>query len=67
MRFNLISLDPVIHFDRQPPTMKLGDYYVRELERVGTDRRQSVRYLVVGTGRVEQIPRSRWEKQVRPA
>lgn len=44
---------------------KLGDYYIREIERVGTDRRQVVRYEVVGTGRVETMPRSRFEKQAR--
>jgi hypothetical protein len=49
------------------PNRKLGDYYVREIERVGTEHRQVVRYEVVGTGRVEQMPRSRFERQARAA
>jgi hypothetical protein len=47
------------------PNRKLGDYYVREVERVGTEHRQVVRYEVVGTGRIEQMPRSRWDRQAR--
>jgi hypothetical protein len=48
------------------PNKKLGDYYVREVERVGTEHRQVVRFEVVGTGRVEQMPRSRYDRMVRP-
>jgi hypothetical protein len=47
--------------------VRLGDYYVREVERVGTEHRQVVRYEVVGTGRVEQMSRSRFERQAKPA
>lgn len=49
------------------PNVKLGDYYVREVERVGSEHRQVVRYEVVGVGRIEQTPRSRWERQARAA
>lgn len=45
----------------------LGDYYVREVERIGTERRQVVVYEVVGTGRVERLARTKFERQVRPA
>jgi hypothetical protein len=45
--------------------VRLGDYYVREIERVGTEHRQVVRYEVVGTGRVESMPRSRFDRQAR--
>lgn len=47
--------------------LKLGDYYVREIERIGTQHRQVVRFEIVGTGRVEQMPRSRFERQARAA
>ena len=47
--------------------VKLGDYYVREVERIGGEHRQVVRYEIVGTGRVEQVPRSRFERMARPA
>jgi hypothetical protein len=47
--------------------LRLGDYYVRELERIGTEHRQVVRYEVVGTGRIEQMSRSRFERQAKPA
>lgn len=46
---------------------KLGDYYVREIERIGTERRQVVVYEVVGTGRVERLARTKFERQVRAA
>ncbi|HEY9096433.1 MAG TPA: hypothetical protein VIN35_11860 [Hydrogenophaga sp.] len=46
---------------------RLGDYYVREVERTGTEHRQVVHFEVVGTGRIEKMPRSRFDRQVRPA
>lgn len=49
------------------PNVRLGDYYVRELERIGTEHRQVVRFEVVGTGRVETLPRSRFDRQARAA
>lgn len=49
------------------PNVLLGDYYVRELERKGTERRQVVVYEIIGTGRTGQLARTRWERQVRPA
>lgn len=49
------------------PNKRLGDYYVREVERTGTERRQVVHFEVVGTGRIEKMPRSRFDRQVRPA
>lgn len=47
--------------------VRLSDYYVREIERIGTEHRQVVRFEVVGTGRVESMPRSRFDRQARAA
>jgi hypothetical protein len=48
------------------PNRKLGDYYIREIERLGSEHRQVVRFEIVGTGRIEQMPRSRFDRQARP-
>lgn len=68
-RCPLVREDAIRELDRDytGPNQRLGDYYVRELARIGTEHRQVVRYLVVGTGRIEQMPRSRFDKMVRPA
>lgn len=63
------QLDDAIteRIEHRKPTVRLDDYYVRPLRTEGTDRRGVVVYEVIGTGRVERMPRSRFERKARPA
>lgn len=47
--------------------LRLGDYFVREVRRSGTERRQTVHFEIVGTGRTEQMSRYEFERRARPA